>query len=139
MLFMPMPDEIDVRPLIQEARKAGKKVYIPKVEGSEIAVYEYSEAHLASGAFGILEPAEGAVRLCDLGRLDLVIVPGVAFTAEGQRLGRGKGFYDRFLPKTVCPHFGIAFPQQIVPSLPTDPWDVPLDGVIFLTQLEADS
>lgn len=131
MLFLSLPDEIDTSFLISEALKSGKTVYVPKVQGEVIEVYEYSPSHLAKGAFGILEPTPDALRLDDFGALRLIFVPGVAFTPEGLRLGRGKGFYDRFLPKTSCPKYGLAFPQQIVPALPSDPWDIPLDGVIW--------
>jgi len=128
LLFLSMKDEIDTSSLLSQP----KKLYVPKVVGEELEIYEYSPNKVSSGAFGILEPTEDATMLKDLETLDLVIVPGVAFTEEGLRMGRGKGFYDRFLPRTSCPTWGIAFPQQIVERLPVEPWDRPLDGVFHL-------
>ncbi len=63
---------------------------------------------------------------------DLVIVPGVAFTVSGDRLGQGGGWYDRFLPhlRRGCPAIGVAFAEQILPRLPTEPHDVRVDRVV---------
>ncbi len=130
MLFLSMPDEVSTQSLINQALASGKSIYVPKVCGEEIEVYEYSGKLLAPGAFGIMEPSGEAARLPDPKELDFVAVPGVAFTEDGLRMGRGKGFYDRFLPKTSCPRFGLAYSVQIVDSIPSDPWDVPLDGVV---------
>ncbi|MDD7454859.1 MAG: 5-formyltetrahydrofolate cyclo-ligase [Bacteroidales bacterium] len=126
MAFLSLADEIDTSLLLADT---SKKLYVPKVNGDEIDVYEYSAATVAPGAFGILEPSENAALLRDPSLLDLVIVPGLAFTESGVRLGRGKGFYDRFLHNVSCQVWGIAFPQQIVDSIPADPWDIPIDGV----------
>ncbi len=126
MAFLSLADEIDTSLLLADA---SKKLYVPKVNGNDIDVYEYSSGTVAPGAFGIMEPAGNAVLLCDTSQLDLVIVPGIAFTESGVRLGRGKGFYDRFLHNVSCPVWGIAYPQQIVDSIPADPWDIPIDGV----------
>lgn len=129
MAFLSLADEIDTSLLLGDA---SKKLYVPKVNGNDIDVYEYSADTLAPGAFGILEPDESAILLDDHSLLELVIVPGLAFTESGIRLGRGKGFYDRFLHSVSCPVWGIAYPQQIVDFIPADPWDIPIDGVFHI-------
>ena len=83
------------------------------------------------GAFGIEEPGPQA-ELCDPGELDLIVVPGVAFTAAGQRMGRGRGYYDRYLsqPGVRAVKVGVCFAHQLVVSLPVEPHDVTMDRVV---------
>jgi 5-formyltetrahydrofolate cyclo-ligase len=80
------------------------------------------------GAYGILEPT--GPLFTDYDSIDLAVVPGVAFTRDGVRLGRGKGYYDRLLPRIKSPKVGICFPFQILESIPTEPFDVKMDEVV---------
>ena len=97
-----------------------------------IRQYEGQES-LREGAFRILEPQGQDLPFPSL-RVDLVLVPGVAFDAAGHRLGRGKGYYDQFFAS--CPQvaasykLGIAFPFQIVGEIPTEPHDIQMDEVL---------
>lgn len=85
---------------------------------------------LALGRWGIWEPTDEAPLLSDYSRLDLVVVPGVAFSSDGKRLGRGKSFYDRFLPLLPRAAFvGVCYPCQVVEQIPADPWDIGMDIV----------
>ncbi len=85
---------------------------------------------LAPGRWGIWEPTDEALLLSDYSRLDLVVVPGVAFSSDGKRLGRGKSFYDRFLPLVPRAAFvGVCYPCQVVEQIPADPWDIGMDIV----------
>ena len=85
---------------------------------------------LALGRWGIWEPTDEAPLLSDYSRLDLVVVPGVAFSSDGRRLGRGKSFYDRFLPLVPRAAFvGVCYPCQVVEQIPADPWDIGMDIV----------
>lgn len=85
---------------------------------------------LAPGRWGIWEPTDEAPLLSDYSRLDLVVVPGVAFSSDGKRLGRGKSFYDRFLPLVPRAAFvGVCYPCQVVEQIPVDPWDIGMDIV----------
>lgn len=85
---------------------------------------------LALGRWGIWEPTDEAPLLSDYSRLDLVVVPGVAFSSDGKRLGRGKSFYDRFLPLVPRAAFvGVCYPCQVVEQIPADPWDIGMDIV----------
>ena len=83
------------------------------------------------GAFGIAEPGLEA-RLCEPRELDLVIVPGTAFTAAGARCGRGRGYYDKYLsrPDVHAVKVGVCFAHQLVGELPSEPHDVAMDCVI---------
>lgn len=85
---------------------------------------------LALGRWGIWEPTDEAPLLSDYSLLDLVVVPGVAFSSDGKRLGRGKSFYDRFLPLVPRAAFvGVCYPCQVVEQIPADPWDIGMDIV----------
>ena len=95
-----------------------------------LEVRELAPGQLALGRWGILEPTDEAPLLSDYSRLDLVVVPGVAFSSDGKRLGRGKSFYDRFLPLVPRAAFvGVCYPCQVVEQIPADPWDIGMDIV----------
>ena len=132
LLFSPLPDEPDISSLI--LRHAGHKdIFLPRVTGSntmEACLLE-DEAHLRTGAFHILEPLGVALQCCTC--IDLVIVPGMAFDDEGFRLGRGRGYYDRFLSRpdmAQAYRIGVCFPIQHLTTLPHEEWDARMDEVI---------
>ncbi len=82
------------------------------------------------GAYGIEEPTEG--KFNNLKDIDLAIIPGVAFDRRGNRLGRGKGYYDRLLPFLVGTYkLGICFPYQLLESVPTEDFDIRMNEVIY--------
>ncbi len=98
--------------------------------GEELELHRYQgEQELTVGtSFGIQESI--GPLFTDYAHIDLAIIPGMAFTLQGHRLGRGKGYYDRLLPHLQCPLIGLAFPFQILPSIPTEPHDICMDEVI---------
>ncbi len=131
MAFWPLPDEVDIRPLIDRLVDEGKTVLLPKVTGDEtMELRRYtSQADLSEGAFHIMEPV--GEPFVDYGQIDVALVPGVAFDAAGHRLGRGRGYYDRFLSE--CPaiyKIGVCFPFQRVAEVPVEAHDVVLDQII---------
>lgn len=130
-LFCALPDEPDLSPALERWR-AAKRLVVPRVEGDAMRFFEYDPRTLVTGAFGILEPGPDA-RLCGPGEIDLLLVPGVAFTADGLRCGRGKGYYDRYLaqPDFRGLRIGVCFAHQLVDALPAEPHDIRMDGVIF--------
>jgi len=132
LLFMPLPDEVRIRPLVDAAWAAGKSVALPASDaatGAYVARRVLSTADLRPGRFGVLEPGAGCP-VVPFSALDLVLVPGIAFDSAGNRLGRGRGFYDRMLalsPDAVS--CGVGFDAQIVALVPVEPHDVKLHQV----------
>ena len=130
MAYWPLPDEVDIRPLIQWLVGQGRTVVLPKVTGDEtMELRRYtSQADLAEGAFHILEPV--GEPFTDYDQIDVVLVPGMAFDAAGHRLGRGRGYYDRFLSSHLSPLLvGVCFPFQRVAEVPTEDYDVCMNEV----------
>jgi 5-formyltetrahydrofolate cyclo-ligase len=82
---------------------------------------------LRPGRFGIPEPPEGAPTIEDP---EWAVVPGIAFDRDGFRLGRGGGYYDRWLLGRTIRTVGLCRPERLVPELPRDPWDIPVQTVI---------
>lgn len=130
-LYCALPDEPDLSSALERWR-AAKRLVVPRVEGDAMRFFEYDPRRLVPGAFGILEPGPDA-RLCSPGEIDLLLVPGVAFTAGGLRCGRGKGYYDRYLAQSGfrAVKIGVCFAHQLVDALPAEPHDIRMDGVIF--------
>ncbi len=134
MLFYSLPDEINTHKFIQKWA-SHKRILLPRVEGNDIIPCEYSEEKLTHGAYGIMEP-EGIP--ASTSNVNLIVVPGVAFDYSGNRLGRGKGYYDRFLSQEnlrSVPKIGICFPCQLLDCVPTDPHDIRMDDVIGTTEI----
>ncbi len=85
---------------------------------------------LSIGSYGILEPRTEKIRKTRVEDIDLIIVPGVAFDKKGNRIGHGKGYYDRLLDKTNATKIGLAFEFQLLKEIPTDKHDLPIDILI---------
>lgn len=125
--FVPMASEPDLMPLLRAASAAGRTVCVPRWN-PQLETYEAAslppDGGLVLGPFSVLEPAADLPAL-PLERLDLILVPGLAFDRHGWRLGRGRGFYDRLLRQAVSARrWGIAFDTQVVESVPNEPHDV---------------
>ena len=164
LAYMPLEDEVDIRPVIEAALKSEKKVFLPRVwpESNRMEFYQYDEKTLTkTGSFGILEPepdeeksfsellkkmsineyspAAHSSNFVDIEEQEdsqkhiLILVPGRAFTKDGRRLGRGKGFYDTYLSKIPSifdiKKSGVCFSQQLLPDLPTTPDDIMMDNI----------
>lgn len=129
MAYWPLPDEVDIRPLIEELRAQGKTILLPKITGDgtmELRRYT-STADLAEGPFHVMEPVGEPFTAYHL--IDVALIPGVAFDALGHRLGRGKGYYDRFL--AAHPHLfkkPVYFPFQLLISVPFEEHDVKMNA-----------
>jgi 5-formyltetrahydrofolate cyclo-ligase len=128
-LFAPTPTEPNLDLLWDLGLLASHLVSYPRCEGGTLSFRLVSAlSELVPGRFGIREPAAGPA----LAPLDLIVVPGLAFTTEGSRLGRGAGFYDRFLsaiPATTV-KIGVCFEFQRVSELPQESHDVKMDAVV---------
>jgi 5-formyltetrahydrofolate cyclo-ligase len=132
MFYISFDGEVDTTEMIEETRRLGKIVAVPACREKGIIYPTLLSRNmlLRKGPYGVAEPA--VKRRIYLPKIDLVIVPGVAFDKRGNRLGRGKGCYDRFLKKIPArtPTLGLAFDFQILPSLPTTTHDVSVKKVI---------
>ena len=142
LAFLPMPREIDTVPLIDASLAAGKTVGVPRIEGDDIAFVALDPAWRAwpRDRFGIPEPPADAVRL-EAAELaagpTLVLAPGLAFDRSGGRLGRGKGYYDRFLAALdgfrpepgALSVAGVCLREQLVDRVPADGRDRRVDAV----------
>lgn len=128
LLYYALPDETNTGSLIETALKEGKKVLLPVVEGNDLQLKCFTgETRL--GKFNIEEPT--GPEFYSYACIDLVIVPGIAFDQGGNRLGRGKGYYDRTLPLLSNAYkIGLCFPFQILESIPHEEHDIKMDYVV---------
>jgi len=126
MAFVGFSGEPDTDPLFARLTVEGKRLLLPRVEATGIVATDGDWPRVPS-KFGVQEPTGPAV---DLGEIDFVIVPGLAFTVAGDRLGHGQGYYDRFLPTVSAPTAGVCFSDQLVDEMPLSAHDVRVDTVI---------
>jgi 5-formyltetrahydrofolate cyclo-ligase len=132
LLYYPLPDEVDVRPLITVAFESGKRVLLPVVKGEDLELRLYEgEDSLRKGAFGIMEPTGETFAEENYDEIQLALVPGMAFDKAGHRLGRGKGYYDRLLPKLKKAKLtGVCFHFQLVDEVPAEPHDISVAEIL---------
>ncbi len=136
MFYVSLKDEVNTIFMIDEALKMGKRVCVPVVlmEEKRLIAGEIKnrQEDLENQHFGIYQPKHDRVKEVPLEDIDLVVVPGIAFDKNNLRLGRGHGYYDRFLcclpskAKTI----GLAFDFQVVENLPRKPHDIPVTKTI---------
>ena len=130
-VYLNMNDEVATDLIIESTFFQHKILALPKIE-NDMKFYEYKkESPLVHNQYGILEPL-GEKEIVP----DLIVVPGLAFDRDGRRLGRGKGFYDRYLEKYKPPQtIGICFTEQILSKVEVDPWDKKVHKVVFPEKL----
>ncbi len=131
-IFWSMDDEIDTRDFI--IKWSGKKRFIlPSINGDELYLKEFSGVQkLVSGDIYSIPEPEGKP-FTDHEAVELAVIPGIAFDKENNRMGRGRGYYDRILHrmKGKAKLIGICYDFQIVDKVPTEPHDVEMDGVLY--------
>ena len=141
LFYASFRNEVDTFDLIKYSLSKSKDIYLPKVDvkNNELLLYQIKDtSELSKGYLGILEPDVSEERRIELERLDLVIVPGVAFDYECNRLGYGKGFYDKLLAKIKSPaiemhiykKIGLAYEEQIIKAIPSLSHDIKMDMII---------
>lgn len=131
LLYHALPDEVNTELLLSTLsnhRGGNKRIILPVVEGEYLILKEYVPQEMECGYRNISEPT-GSVQT-DPSEIELAIIPGVAFDKCCNRMGRGKGFYDRLIPYLKCPTIGLGFGFQMVDSIPCEEFDKPLDMVV---------
>ena len=136
-LYSSLPSEPDTSDIFRLAKASKKKVLFPKVAGKQLLFFEVEKKEdLEKNFMGIMEPKSSCIEVSSQD-MDLILVPGVGFDRQGQRLGRGLGLYDRYLstlPSKVC-RIGLYFSFQEIHKIYTEPHDQRLDLIITEKEL----
>lgn len=127
LMYHSLPDELSTHTFLKKWSNR-KHFYLPRVNGVNLEILPYDETKLELGAFHIEEPTGD--NTIDPEKIELIIVPAVAYDRKGNRLGRGKGFYDRLLKTAPAAKIGVGYEFQLLDSLPIEEHDVPVDMVI---------
>lgn len=131
LLYHSLPDEVNTHELIRDWRER-KRILLPVVKGNDLELKEYTgENALENGCYGISEPTGCPFTALD--QIDLAVIPGMAFDDEGNRLGRGRGFYDRLLARLDTfgvYKIGLCFDFQFLPHIPSEPHDIAMDEIL---------
>ena len=122
LLYHSLPDELSTREFLD--KWSGRKhFFLPRVNGVNLDILPYDRSHMALGAFHIEEPQGDDT--ADINSIELIVVPAIAYDKRGNRVGRGKGYYDRLLQSTAATKIGV-----ISEDIPVEPHDVAVDIVI---------
>lgn len=137
--YMALPDEVDLSVLIDDALCKNKTVYVPKVvpNSNKMIFFDYCKCQFENGSFGILEPKTEDIKEEKIAgdQTAIFLVPGRVFGEDGERIGRGKGFYDIYLSNFLKTQkksvlvAGVCFPIQIGKQVPTTEHDIKMDQI----------
>ena len=128
--YLSFPHEFQTQGLIEQALKDGKKVLIPKTyPKGRMDFVVYNPQQLVKTSFGLLEP-QGDLEVVDASQIDLIHVPGLAFTREGYRIGYGGGYYDRYLKHFTGHTLSTVYPCQVQQFMPEN-HDIPVQEVLI--------
>lgn len=127
LMYHSLPDELSTHRFLEKWGSV-KQFFLPRVNGVNLDILPYDRSRMALGAFHIEEPTGDDT--VDVGKIDMIVVPGVAFDRSGNRLGRGKGFYDRLLADSRATRVGVGYGFQVVDEIETEPHDIGMDIII---------
>lgn len=130
LLYWSMNDEVYTHAFAEKWQHK-KNILLPSVNGNYLDLKQFrGKNNMVSGQqFGILEPNSPV--FTDINNIDLIIVPGVAFDEQNNRMGRGRGYYDRLLNLSQAIKIGVCFDFQFFKQIPVEPHDIPMDAVIY--------
>lgn len=136
-MYIPMRDEPDLIALMDELSKYSE-IYVPRViDEQTMAMYPYTGMQgLTSGTSLRIAQPEATAQCIAPSELDAVVVPAIAFDRAGYRLGRGAGYYDRYLAEVSAYTIGVTLGLMPIEELPRDAWDIPVDKVLDASLLE---
>lgn len=127
LMYHSLADELSTLEFIDKWNSR-KHFYLPRVNGLNLEILPYDRSRLSLGAFQIEEPQGDETS--DIKDIEMVVVPAMAYDRKGNRVGRGKGYYDRLLADTRALKVGVAYECQLVDEIDADQFDVPVDIVI---------
>ncbi len=127
LMYHSLPDELSTIKFLKKWHDR-KRFFLPRVNGVNLDILPYEESRLELGSFHIEEPTGDNV--ADVADIELMIIPAVAFDRKGNRLGRGKGFYDRLLANSKATKIGVGYEFQLFDTIPSEPHDVAMDMII---------
>ncbi len=127
LMYHSLADELSTREFI-DRWSSRKHFYLPRVNGVNLDILPYDRSRLHLGAFNIEEP--DGTETVNINSIELIIVPGVAYDRHGNRIGRGKGYYDRLLRDTKAITMGVAYACQLCDDIEPDDFDVPVHYVV---------
>lgn len=126
LLYNALADELPTECMLNKWNNS-KNLFLPAVAGDDLIIKRYNKDSVKVGAFGIIEPIGEVI---DIKSIDLIIVPGVAFDKNLNRLGRGKGYYDRLLINSNAFFVGVGYDLQVLEDIPTEPHDIKMNCII---------
>lgn len=127
LMYHSLPDELFTHDFL-EKWASRKHFYLPRVNGVNLEILPYDRTRLELGSFHIEEPSGDDV--VNPSEIELIIVPAVAYDRKGNRLGRGKGFYDRLLAESEATKIGVGYEFQLLDEIPVEPHDVKMNIII---------
>lgn len=128
LLYHSLPDELFTHEFLQRWCHK-KQFFLPRVNGVNLDILPYEQSRMALGAFQIEEPLGN--NITDIKDIELIIVPGIAYDRRGNRVGRGKGYYDRLLASSNATRIGVGYDFQLIDEdIPSEKHDVAMDIVI---------
>lgn len=133
--YAALPSEADTAAILDDILGLGKSLYMPRMNTSgslDCCKIENLKEDLTPGRYGVLEPGESSPVMTDFTKLDVALIPGLAFDRRGHRLGRGMGYFDRFLAglKGNCFLTGLCFHEQLFDAIPYDQHDIAMNSII---------
>ena len=130
-IYKNLKSEVNTNKLIDYSLSIGKTIALPKVTNANMKFYKIeNNSELLKSNFGVLEPIANDDNYISKDNIDLIIVPGICFDKNKNRLGFGKGYYDRYLLNTKIKKIGICFNEQIIDIVPTSKYDIKMDLII---------
>lgn len=127
LMYHSLPDELSTHRFLDKW-SSRKRFFLPRINGLNLEILPYDKSSLRLGTFQIEEPSGSETY--SIGEMDLIIVPGVGYDKSGNRVGRGKGYYDRLLPESRATKIGVAYDFQVFDHIDCEPHDVRVDIVI---------
>lgn len=127
LMYHSLPDEISTIEFLDRWSQT-KRFFLPRVNGVNLDILPYDKSSLRLGAFQIEEPQGD--EMADVNDIEMIFVPAVAYDRKGNRVGRGKGYYDRLLAGTKALKVGMAYDFQLVDEIDAEPHDVKVDIII---------